>query len=391
MRVSAAAGRLGALLGLIALHCCSLLDGAAGSGPPVVRQDEPIRIGIATLLSGQEAFLGHEIVEGAEAFVKDRQTILDHPITLLPLDDGCDPASAVERAERFCSMDPRPVAVVGYICSSSAIEAARVHARCGLPVLNVSSSDPLLTEQGSGWVLRLWASHRNQGIPVSRWAQTKAFRQILLLHEGDPASAAIVKGAQEALFKLSPRPHLRVASREESARSAGKLLQAKDPFHLVFYVGEGWDLADLWRGLPKSLLNVPWLLDARAVAAFRPSKDEPQPKDIYSVSFPPPSGDPRRPDFLYFRGRFGEPGYYTLVAYDALAVLADALQRSGRKLGEGTCWEPGAVLKALRETRIEGLTGPISFDVQGDRKDIPVQIRHWKGSRWEPVWEGKSH
>lgn len=375
---------------LFLLHCWSLQCDAGGSGTVVVKKEEPVHIGIATILSGQEAFLGREILEGAEAFVKDRRGILDHPITLVPLDDGCEPATSAERAKEFCAMDPRPVAVVGYICSAAAIEAAKVHIQCGLPLINVSSPNPLLTAHGSGWIFRLWASHGNQGILLSRWLQTKSFRHVLVLHGRDPSSMAIVSSAQEALSKPSPRPQLRAVSTEESLGGASKLVQGKDPFHLVFYVGEGWDLADLWKGLPKALLNIPWLLDARAVAAFSPSRDVPQPKDIYCFSFPPPSGDPRRPDFLYFRGRFGEPGYYTLAAYDAMSVLMDALQRSGRKTGDGTSWEPQALVKALRETRIHGLTGPISFDVHGDRREVSAQIRQWKGRRWEPVWEART-
>lgn len=375
---------------LLFLHCWSLQCDAGGSSTLVVKKEEAVRVGIATILSGQEAFLGREILEGAEAFVRDRRSVFDHPIALVPLDDGCEPATSVERAKQFCTMDPRPVAVVGYMCSAAAIEAAKAHIQCGLPLLNVSSPHPLLTAHGSGWILRLWASHGGQGTLLSRWVQTKSFRHLLVLHGTDPGSMAIVSAAQEALSKLSPRAQLRAVSTEESLGSAGKLVQGKDPFHLVFYVGEGWDLTDLWKGLPKALLSIPWLLDARAVAAFSPSGDAPQPKDIYSFSFPPPSGDPRRPDFLYFRGRFGEPGYYTLAAYDAMTVLVDALQRSGRKTGDGTSWEPQAVVKALRETRIHGLTGSISFDLHGDRREVSAQIRQWKGRRWEPVWEART-
>ncbi len=383
-KAAPSAGFLLVLL-LWSLHC-----DAGEYGALIVKKGDPVRIGIATILSGQEAFVGREILEAAEAFVKDRRGILDHPITLVPLDDGCEPATSVERAKEFCAMDPRPVAVVGYICSAAAIEAAKVHVQCGLPLINVSSPSPLLTAHGSGWISRLWASHGTQGVLVSRWVQTKSFRHVLVLHGRDPTSTAIVSAAQEAVSKLSPRPQLRAVSTEESPGNMGKLVQGKDPFHLVFYVGEGWDLADLWKGLPKALLNIPWLLDARAVAAFGPPGDGPRPKDIYSFSFPPPSGDPRRPDFLYFRGRFGEPGYYTLAAYDAMLVLVDALQRSGRHTGDGTSWEPQAVVKALRETRIHGLTGPISFDLHGDRREVLAQIRQWKGRRWEPVWEART-
>lgn len=379
------------LAGLFLLLLCWSLHCDAGEyGTLVVKKEEPVRIGVATILSGQETFLGREILEAAEAFAKDRRSILDHPITLVPLDDGCEAAASLERAKEFCAMDPRPVAVVGYICSAAAIEAAKVHMECGLPLLNVSSPNPLLTAHGSPWIWRLWASHGTQGVLVSRWVQTKSFRHVLLLHGRDPSSMAIVSAAQEALSKLSPRPRFRALSTDESLGGAGTLVQGKDPFHLVFYVGEGWDLADLWKGLPKALLDIPWLLDARAVATFTPSGDAPQPKDIYCFSFPPPSGDPRRPDFLYFRGRFGEPGYYTLIAYDAMSVLVDALQRSGRQSGDGTSWEPQAVVKALRETRIHGLTGPISFDLHGDRREVFVQVRQWKGRRWEPVWEART-
>ena len=50
---------------------------------------------------------------------------------------------------------------------------------------------------------------------------------------------------------------------------------------------------------------------------------------------------------------------YSPYSYDAVYVLADALKRAGTTQAD-------ALLRALRTTSFDGLTGPIRFDARGD-------------------------
>jgi branched-chain amino acid transport system substrate-binding protein len=114
-----------------------------------------------------------------------------------------------------------------------------------------------------------------------------------------------------------------------------------------------------------------------------------QPKDLSRIVLDLPTGDGSSPEYQYFRGRFGEPGVYTLVAYDALSVLVEALQRTARQGQEATSWDSRVLADTLRRIQIHGLTGPISFDAQGDRVQVSGSIQKKRESRWELQWEGR--
>ena len=60
----------------------------------------------------------------------------------------------------------------------------------------------------------------------------------------------------------------------------------------------------------------------------------------------------------------GADAFYLGALYDAmyvLAVAADATARTGGKLSNGT-----ALMERLLNTSVEGMTGPVSFDANGD-------------------------
>ena len=350
---------------------------------------KPIYIGVATLLAGPHATPALGILEGAEAFLKDHPTVLEHPLSLILLDDKCDRETSLQQAKAFCALQPRPMAVVGYLCTPGALAAAKVHGECGLPLLNVSSPDPTLTQAGGSWIARLWFSMSREGVLMAQWVRAKNFRRLVVIRDEDPVSRAVLEVFEAALAGISPRPKVRSIPLGQVRREKAAFAKDKEGLPLAVYIGEGWDLEGLWRDLPGAALGVPWLLDGRAEFSPPDSRNIPQPLEIYRCSLHLVTGDPQRPDFQYFRGRFGEPGVYTLVTYDALSVLLDAFRRVARKDPDGTRWDPAALMSAVRQSRIHGLTGPLSFDPRGDRVQASGRVLRWKEGRWEGVWEGK--
>lgn len=362
------------------------------------QEDEPFRfgpgeeipIGIATLLSGEKAALGREVLDGAAAYLKDHPSVLGHPMSLVPLDDGCDETTSKALAGSFCAMTPRPVAVVGYLCSPGTLAALQIHDDCRLPLVNVSSGEPRLTHLGSPWILRVWTSRAHQGLMVCRWIRSRRLRRVLLIHEADPTSQAIVKDFLESLPKLSSRTKAKIMAADEPDPSLSEPFRGRAPPQLVYYVGKGKTLESLWGELPSNSLRKYWILDRRATLSVSGSGSTSRPRTLYSIALQLPTGDPQSPPFRYFRGRFGEPGVYTLAAYDALAVLADALERSGRQASHGVEWDPVKFMAALRKTRLQGLTGAISFDERGDRIEAYGRVSLWKGGKWELHWQGRA-
>lgn len=353
-----------------------------------VPSGEPIHIGVGTLLTGVEASLGREVLSGAEAFLKDHPTLLGHPLILVPLDDGCDEALTVDQARRFCSMEPRPLAVIGYLCSPGSHAALHIHTTCHLPLLNVSSADPRLTQAESPWLIRLWISRDHEALLVAKWIRSKRYSSVLLIHERDSYATAIAEAFREAIQKYAPRSRAQIMALPELKDVASSIFEGKQAPRLLYYVGRETVMLNLWKELPDKALQRPWLQDYMLESWLAENVDAPQPQELYCIALQLPAGDPLSPPYQYFRGRFGEPGVYTLAAYDAVSVLTNALQKTANTGDASTEWNMAEVMTALRETQIHGLTGSISFDDRGNRAEASGQVFRWKNGQWESQWKG---
>jgi branched-chain amino acid transport system substrate-binding protein len=80
-----------------------------------------------------------------------------------------------------------------------------------------------------------------------------------------------------------------------------------------------------------------------------------------------------------YRAKFGEPGPYSLYAYDAANVLLQAVQQAsttdGRKVSE-----------AIHGLTYDGVTGRIQFDEKGDIPKIQYVVWLTKQGKFEEIW-----
>lgn len=349
---------------------------------------DKIHVGVGSLLSGVDAYLGREVLAGAQAFLKDHPTVSGHTLGLIPVDDGCDRLITMEQARAFCSMDPKPIAVVGYLCTPGCLAALEIHATCNLPLLNVTSASPRLTAAGSPWLLRLWTSREQQGSLVAQWVRKKRIRHVLLIHDMDPTTEAIADAFKGAISKYAQDSKALSISLIEAKQQMDSLFAGKNAAQLIYYVGKTDKLVDLWSELPEEALQKSWIQESRMETWLSESDSASQPKELYCIELQLPTGDPLSPQYQYFRGRFGEPGVYTLAAHDALAVLVHALEQTAKSDQDGTTWDMAELMKALKNTEIHGLSGAVSFDEQGNRTQVPGKILKWVKGHWEPHWSG---
>jgi branched-chain amino acid transport system substrate-binding protein len=93
--------------------------------------------------------------------------------------------------------------------------------------------------------------------------------------------------------------------------------------------------------------------------------------------------DPRKlPSAAEVVRRFEADGYspegYTLYAYAAVQVFAEAARRSGST-------DLGALEKALHEGAYDTVLGPVTFDQKGDVTGFRYEMYRWHDGRYEPV------
>lgn len=69
---------------------------------------------------------------------------------------------------------------------------------------------------------------------------------------------------------------------------------------------------------------------------------------------------------------------YSPYTYDAVYVIADALKRAGST-------QPDALIRAIKATNMEGVTGPIRFDANGDLVKGAVSFFRVRNGRLEYI------
>jgi len=70
-----------------------------------------------------------------------------------------------------------------------------------------------------------------------------------------------------------------------------------------------------------------------------------------------------------------DPTNYAITAYDAVYVIADAIERTAK---DGKPVNRSALRDAIQATKLGSLQGPIAFDANGDILTRTVSIYQWR-------------
>src|SRR6266508_6660947 len=184
---------LGAL-SLVAAACAEEEGGGGGGGGGVdcatfefgcveVGPDDPINIGVAQVISGADATLGQDQVNGINlaldyrdgTFDETNGTVLDHAVELTVEDDGCT-AEGGQAAATALAADPSVVAVIGTSCSSGALGVAdTILSDKGILLFSASNTNPALTAEGTHQPFYARTAHndRIQGAIVAEFSLGK--------------------------------------------------------------------------------------------------------------------------------------------------------------------------------------------------------------------------
>jgi branched-chain amino acid transport system substrate-binding protein len=134
------------------VDCATVEFGCVEIGP-----DDPINIGVAQVISGADATLGQDQVNGINlaldyrdgTFDETNGTVLDHVVELTVEDDGCT-AEGGQAAATALAADTSVVAVIGTSCSSGSLGVAdTIFSEKGIIQMSASNTNPALTAEGT--------------------------------------------------------------------------------------------------------------------------------------------------------------------------------------------------------------------------------------------------
>lgn len=356
----------------------------------------PFKLGVSLSASGPESRGGVPMLQGVELALEDVSRgggAGGRALQPFRLDSGGSAPDTlsrqrltVEHYERFVA-DPAVIAVIGPQTSSEGRAVAALLSRANLATITPSSTtfdltDPGLASHfrpgGRAVYFRTIGTDPAQAEAMARFARMRLdVRRVALIDDfsqfgermvetfaGHAASAGMTVVARSRLNWLEPD------YRQELRRLA-------DLGPDALYVGVRYDVGvKLARQIPEVLPSAHRLAPESLYNRAFPIQARQTGGEGWYVSngAPDPSASPAAAAWAErFRARFGtDPTPYSLTAYAAVTVVADAV---GRVVKRGQPVTRTSVRDAIRATRLpDGVSGPIAFDPDGDLERPAVSV-----------------
>jgi branched-chain amino acid transport system substrate-binding protein len=322
-----------------------------------------ILIGFAGPISGQDAWTGEEQRQGAEMAVADinaKGGILGQNVRLIIGDDACDPEQAVAIANKL--VNDGIVFVVGHFCSHSSIPASKVYEQAGVLMISPGSTNPRLTDEGGDNVFRVCGRDDQQGVVAGNYlADTWVNKKIAILHDNSTYGKGLAdetrkqlnkRGVQEAMYEAYAPGEIDYSPLVSRMQSA-----AIDVFYLGGYSTEAALMLREARNQDYEVQLVGG--DTLTTSEFWMTTGPTGEGTLMTFGPDHRESEAAREVVDKFRVQGFEPLGYTLYAYGAVQVWAQAVEKAGSL-------DLVAVIKTLRNDEFDTVLGKIGFDEKGD-------------------------
>jgi len=351
------------------------------SSPPVWAD---IIIAAQGPLTGQDAPTGEQMQRGAEAAVaaiNEAGGVLGQKLTLLIKDDACDPKQAVAVANEVSGANV--FAVVGPMCSGSAIPASKIYNEENIPMVSASATSPSLTEQGYTNVFRTCGRDDQQGAVIADLIEKKyKVKNIALVHDKTAYGQGLADVVKKDLNQKGIEEHL-YESISRGERDFSTLISKlkQNNIDVIFYGGYHTEAGLMVRQMRDQGLKTVFIGD-----------DDLTTREFWSITGEAGNGslmsfnpDPRlRPEAAdavkHIRASGFDPEGTTLYSYAAVQVLAEALKRAGTV-------DQTKVIAALHQGSYSTVIGSLAFDKKGDVTNPDYIIYQWTKGAYAP-YEG---
>lgn len=347
------------------------------------RKEESIKIGVAGPMTGDQSKMGLDMKNGAEMAVKEwnqKGGVLGKKIALLVEDDQHDPKQAVSVANKL--VNDGIAGMIGHFNSSASIPASSVYNKAKIPMITPASTNPQLTEQGFLNVFRVCGRDNQQGLVAATFvADVLRLKRVAVLHDKTTYGQGLADEFVKALGnRVAVGDYNGISQEDKDFRAVLTALKGKGA-ELLYFGGiypQGGLIIKQARELG---INIPFMsgdgvIDQKFVEIAGPASE-----GSYLTFSPDPERLQSAKDFLKsYKAVYGEPGPYSIYAYDAANVMLRAIETA--KTTEGT-----AVGKAIHEMKHAGALGDLQWDEKGDVLRSPYVVWITKNGKFEEYWK----
>ncbi len=348
---------------------------------------DTINIGAIGPLTGPASTYGQSVKNGAELYLEQVNAdggIDGKKLSLLFEDDEANADKAIQAFNKLVDNDKVPV-ILGAVTSGATNAVAPQATSRSIPMLTPTATEPNITKNGGEFVFRGCFVDSFQGVALADYATSKlskktaavlynkdsdyskgiadAFKkefeskggkvtEFLTYNEGDKdfnAQLTKIKGTNSDLLVL-PDYYTQVGTIAKQARDMGIQSQLLG--------GDGWESEELTK------------LGGTAVNGA-----------LYLNHYYSGDTDATVADFVkaYKEKYNAEPDAFAALAYDSTKVIVEAIKSAGT--------DPVAIKDALAKTKLDGVTGNITFGsdrsavkgasiikVNGDKKELVDKV-----------------
>ena len=334
----------------------------------VQAKEDAIEIGLAAPITGDQAYIGVGVMQGAQMAVEDAN--IKGPIfggtklKLSPMDDQHNPTQAVLVANKLIA-DPAVVGVVGHFNSSCTKASSAIYHEARMAQISPASTNPEISRQGFDTFFRVCATDDVQAPAAAAFVFSKLGLKKIFVVDDQTTYGKGLADEFERKFKAlggTVLGHHGITQGEKDFAPLLTKINSLKP-ELVFFGGIYPELSLLLKQSRKLGLDAPWMggdgvYDVSLVKLATPEIAEGTYATMLGVD---PHSLPSAQDFVTrYEARYGEIGSFSAYGYDATSVLIEAIRRAGNADRE-------VVLREVRNTKdFPGVLGPINFDAKGD-------------------------
>lgn len=357
MRRVAAIGAIAASAALVLSGCSGGLAGGGDGGS----SDGPIKLGMLAPFSGSEAAFGDYMKFGAQLAIDEINAdggVDGRDLELITEDDGCDATQAVSAANKLVSAGVH--GSVGGYCSGATLPTLPVFEGAGVPMVIPAANSTKLVDQGA---FLINGTGTQQAAAAIAYAEKLGSKNVVLIDDNTDYSVDLANSFEEQAGDLNivKRESVNPDEKDFAANINSVLGVSPDFIYWTGYYQAGGLLIDQLRssGYDGVVLVGDGSVDAQLAAIAGPAID-----NVFGTFT-------RTPDMLeggdkwvaaYTELAKADPGPYSMQTYEAVKVMAAAMEEAGGTDAEAV----NTALKGMKAFPL--LSGDLTFATDGSRE-----------------------
>jgi len=343
------------------------------------RQNENVvRIGAAGPMTGDQSKMGVDLrnsVELAVAEWNEKGGLLGKKIVLLSADDQADPKQAVSIANKL--INQKVVAIVGHWNSSCSIPASKYYQDANIVMISPATTNPRLTLQGFKNIYRVCGTDDQQGKVAAEFV-LKILRpkKIAIIHDKTAYGQGLADYFKKALGdRVQVVYYGGIIQRDPDYKAVLTTIKQSNP-ELYFFGGIYPEAGRLVRQAKEIGMNIPMITGDGVYDPTFINIAGKSAEGTYVTFGAEPAGLPSAKSFIdNYKAKYGDPGPYSIYAYDAANIILTAIAETGTTEGS-------KVSSYISKTVFHGAFGDVSFDKNGDVTKAPYVIWQVKGGKF---------